>query len=206
MEELKLRELLGSVAPKALGTLRTIAGKGAGMLGKVGSGLMRMLPAAAKIAGPAAGKGAGMLGKVGSGLMRMLPAAAKIAGPAAAIGAAGYGGWKLGGWLNDNVINPGVARLTGVEGQTLGGAIYDWMNPADTEPAPTPTRVQQHRRLMRNERVREEIEQRQPGNEPPVVNNVSDNRSTVVNNTTVMKVPVRNQEPTLSRRLDRMIA
>lgn len=54
-------------------------------------------------------------------------------GKAGLVGAAGYGGWKLGGWLNDNVVNPGVRALTGDKNQTLGGWLYDkthWGNGA----------------------------------------------------------------------------
>lgn len=44
---------------------------------------------------------------------------------AAGVFMAAYAGWKAGGWLNDNVINPAVQKLTGDKNQTLGGWIYD---------------------------------------------------------------------------------
>lgn len=47
-----------------------------------------------------------------------------FAAKAAAVGAAGYAGYKTGEWLNENVINPGISKLTGGEDTTLGGAIY----------------------------------------------------------------------------------
>ncbi|MEN6459570.1 MAG: hypothetical protein ABFC63_11655, partial [Thermoguttaceae bacterium] len=59
----------------------------------------------------------GMLGGVAGGLGLLTKAAGVFM--------AAYAGWQVGGWLNDNVINPGVEKLTGQKGQTLGGWIYD---------------------------------------------------------------------------------
>lgn len=62
----------------------------------------------------------------------------KLAAIAGVAGAA-FAGWHIGSWLNDNVINPGIAKATGVEGQTLGGWIYDKMNPDAGSNLVTPT-------------------------------------------------------------------
>lgn len=182
------------------GLMNLLMGKAKGLLGGVGTKAGGLL------------KGAGSIAK--SGLAKFLPFAAKAALPAAAVAGAGYGGWKLGSWLNENVINPGVSKLTGVEGNTLGGAIFDgvqkvkgWFGSKDAEAAPSPVRVQQMQQLANNERQRAELEaQSNQQNNNPVVNNIADNRSTVVNNSTVMRVPVRNQEPALNRRIERMMS
>lgn len=60
-------------------------------------------------------------GLLGSGITSVV----RILGPLAAVAAAGYAGYKIGGALNDNVINPAVAKLTGRKDETLGGAIAD---------------------------------------------------------------------------------
>ena len=151
-------------------------------------------------------KGAGMAKGLGSGLMRVMPAVGKAALPAAAVAGAGYAGWKVGGWLNDNVINPAAEKMTGVKGQTLGGAIYDLLNPSpEAEKPVTPPRVSQKQQMNKVEQQLEQKSKETTEAKAPVVNNVADNRSTVVNNSTVMKIPVRNQEPALNRRLERMI-
>lgn len=75
----------------------------------------------AMAAGGAAGGLGGMLGGVAGGLGLL----AKAAG----VFMAAYAGWQVGGWLNDNVINPGVEKLTGQKGQTLGGWVYDITHP-----------------------------------------------------------------------------
>ena len=67
--------------------------------------------------GGATGGIGGMLGGVAGGLGLLTKAAGVFM--------AAYAGWQIGGWLNDNVINPGVEKLTGQKGQTLGGWIYD---------------------------------------------------------------------------------
>ena len=173
----------------------TVAGKAAIMgglataRGAIGTGI-----GAAK---GAIGTGVGAAKSAGAGLLRVLPAAA-VAG-------AGYAGWRAGGWLNENVIDPTVSRLTGVENNTLGSAIYDWMNPADANRPGNTNRINQSQQLQNNERSRAELENQNRQNIPPVVNNVSDNRSQITNNSTVMKIPVRNQEPTINNRFDRML-
>lgn len=52
-----------------------------------------------------------------------------VLGKLSAVAAAGFAGWEIGTWLNDNVINPGVQKLTGDKDQTLGGWIYDKLHP-----------------------------------------------------------------------------
>lgn len=48
---------------------------------------------------------------------------------AAGVFMAAYAGWAAGGWLNDNVINPLVEKVSGVKGATLGTYIYDLTHP-----------------------------------------------------------------------------
>ena len=153
----------------------------------------------------AIGTGIGAAKSAGAGLLRVLPAVGKAVLPAAAVAGAGYAGWRAGGWLNENVVDPAVSRLTGVENNTLGSAIYDWMNPADANRPGNTNRINQSQQLQNNERSRAELENQNRQNIPPVVNNVSDNRSQITNNSTVMKIPVRNQEPTINNRFDRML-
>jgi hypothetical protein len=65
----------------------------------------------------AAGKASGLLGTLG-----------KIG----AVGGAAFAGWEIGSWLNENVVNPGMEKLTGEKGQTLGGWVFDKMNPDES--------------------------------------------------------------------------
>lgn len=149
-------------------------------------------------------------GGVGKGLMRFAPQLLRAAGPAAAVAGAGYAGWKVGGWLNDNVINPATEKLTGVKGQTLGGAIYDLLNPTQ-EDAPKPvdaSRQVQTKRLKENEAKVEENKARKEAEatktEAPIINSPT---TTVNNNSTVvMPKPIRNNEPTFNKRLERYFA
>lgn len=62
-------------------------------------------------------KAATLLGTVGK-----LGAAAGIAGSA-------FAGWEVGGWLNENVINPTVQNLSGKKNASLGTWIYDKLHP-----------------------------------------------------------------------------
>lgn len=57
---------------------------------------------------------------------------AVILGRLGLIGAAGAGGWAIGSWLNGK-INEWVEEKTGEKGQTLGGWIYDKLNPQQAE-------------------------------------------------------------------------
>lgn len=52
---------------------------------------------------------------------------------AAGVAAAAYAGWKAGEWLNDNVINPGVQKLSGDKDATLGTWIYDKLHPNEVD-------------------------------------------------------------------------
>ena len=181
-----------------LATAKGAIGTGIGAAkGAIGTGI-----GAAK---GAIGTGIGAAKSAGAGLLRVLPAVGKAVLPAAAVAGAGYAGWRAGGWLNENVVDPTVSRLTGVENNTLGSAIYDWMNPADANRPGNTNRINQSQQLQNNERSRAELENQNRQNIPPVVNNVSDNRSQITNNSTVMKIPVRNQEPTINNRFDRML-
>ena len=193
--------LLAKVGLLAKTAIATIAGLGKAAL----TGLMGLVSGAGKaIVGGLATAGKAAMG----GLAKLVPLAGKAVLPAAAVAGAGYAGWRIGGWLNENVVDPAVRRLTGDENQTLGGWIYDKLNPGDpmAEPVETPQRVQQTRRTRSARRAAEAAETIRPETNAPVINNVSDNRSTVVNNSTVMQVPVRNQEPALNRRLQHLLA
>jgi hypothetical protein len=63
-------------------------------------------------------------GALATGARALAPVAAKAALPVAAVAGAGYAGYKAGGLLNDYVLNPAAAAITGNEDETLGGAIY----------------------------------------------------------------------------------
>lgn len=58
----------------------------------------------------------------------------------AAFGVAGaaFSGWQIGSMLNDYVINPTVEKLTGQEGNTLGGWMYDKFNSDPMQPLTPP--------------------------------------------------------------------
>ncbi|WP_291773725.1 phage tail tape measure protein [Luteibacter sp.] len=69
----------------------------------------------------AAGGLGGLLTGVGAGLGAIASAAGVFM--------AAYIGWKTGGWLNDNAINPLAAKVTGQKDDTLSGTLYDLWNP-----------------------------------------------------------------------------
>jgi hypothetical protein len=71
------------------------------------------------------GKGAGALGKAGGALAKAVGPALSAAAPALGVAAAGAAGYGVGTLINDKIINPATEKLTGVKGQTLGGAVYD---------------------------------------------------------------------------------
>lgn len=63
-------------------------------------------------------------------------------GALAGVAGAAFAGWEVGGWLNNNAVNPLVKALTGDKDQTLGGWIYDVTHGADAgakAPLVTPT-------------------------------------------------------------------
>ena len=95
----------------ASGAVRLGAGVGRAGLSvlRAGGGLGRGLLSAAGtlMESPLASKALGVLGR-GSGLI-----------------SAAYGGYKLGGYVNDNVISPLMERVSGVKGATLGTFLYD---------------------------------------------------------------------------------
>ena len=110
------------------GLLQTVLENLPGVGGIVGGLAGKVLPAAGGLISGAAGAiggaakaGAGLLAK---GAATAAPIAAKMALPAAAIGAAGYAGYKAGGLLNEYVLNPAAAAITGSKDETLGSAIY----------------------------------------------------------------------------------
>ncbi|CAJ0815750.1 hypothetical protein LMG19087_02533 [Ralstonia wenshanensis] len=93
------------------GALRLGAGVGRAAMSalRAGTGVGRSLLSAAGtlIESPLASKALGVLGR-GSGLITTA-----------------YGGYKLGGYVNDNVISPLIERVSGVKGATLGTFLYD---------------------------------------------------------------------------------
>ncbi|WP_343548609.1 phage tail tape measure protein [Ralstonia sp.] len=103
---------VGRIAKSAAnGALRLGAGVGRFGLSvlRAGGGVGRGLLSAAGtlMESPLASKALGVLGR-GSGLI-----------------SAAYGGYKLGGYVNDNVISPLIERVSGVKGATLGTFLYD---------------------------------------------------------------------------------
>lgn len=79
-------------------------------------------------------QGIGIALEAGGGLGKALLSVAgglRGVGVAAALFMAAYIGWKTGGWLNNNVIDPAAKKLTGE--QTWGGAIYDFLHPYDAK-------------------------------------------------------------------------
>lgn len=101
-------------------------------------GAVRTAATAAAVAGDASAAGAAGAGLLGAGLGKSL----------GLVGLAGYGGWEIGRNLVDPVIDAGVSAWTG-RPNTLGGAIYDWMNPAQSEPKSTlPGRQRQALQLL----------------------------------------------------------
>ncbi|WP_294637433.1 hypothetical protein [uncultured Aquabacterium sp.] len=72
--------------------------------------------------------GVGAAGSVGAMLTGAATGLGLLAAKVALLGGALYLGTKAGDWINDNLVNPGVERLTGQKGQTLGGWIYDLFN------------------------------------------------------------------------------
>jgi len=88
-----------------------------------GATVLASLAKLAELLGKA--KAAAALGGAGGLLMR-----------APLLGLSAWGGWEAGKWLNENVVDPGVKRLQGDPNATLGGVIYDWLNPPTPEPEP----------------------------------------------------------------------
>lgn len=58
-------------------------------------------------------------------------------GAAAGIAGAAFAGWEIGSWANENIVNPGMEKLTGEKGQTLGGWIYDKLHPDEGQDRPS---------------------------------------------------------------------
>ena len=70
------------------------------------------------------GDGIGIMDVVGSTFAGLLIGGIK----GAAVGFAFSVGTAVGTFLNDNVINPFIEKLTGREGETLGSAIWEWFH------------------------------------------------------------------------------
>ena len=113
-------------------------GKGGGGVGRGLSNIAKSLGRGALRLGAGVGRTAMSVLRAGSGLGRGLlsaagtlvrsPLAARAAGMLGSAGAvigAGYGGYRLGTYVNDNVISPLVERVSGVKGATLGTFLYD---------------------------------------------------------------------------------
>jgi hypothetical protein len=60
--------------------------------------------------------------------LKPMSAAKSLAARAGMVGAAGVAGYALGATVIAPLIDKGVSALTGNENDTLGGAIYDWIN------------------------------------------------------------------------------
>lgn len=73
----------------------------------------------------------GLLGGAGGKLLRAGAGLLRFLGPVAAVAGSAFGGWKLGGWLNDKVINPGIERLTGNKGESIGSWAHDALHVND---------------------------------------------------------------------------
>jgi len=79
-----------------------------------------------------------------SGAMRLVAGVASdVLLPVAAVAAAGYAGWKTGGWLNKHVINPGMKWLTNGKERNLGGWLYSLTHHEINPVAPTPKKTVQ---------------------------------------------------------------
>ena len=66
--------------------------------------------------------GAAGIARIGSALAVV---GTSLASGLSALAAAGYAGWKVGGWINHGIDWAG-AHITGQKGWTLGGQVYDW--------------------------------------------------------------------------------
>lgn len=116
-------KLFSKVLPAAAGvaSVGSLAKDGIKGLGKLGG---KAVSAAGSVASKAAGVATGLGGKMVSGAGRL----AGLAGRAGMVGAAGAAGYGAGTLLNDHVINPGMEKLTGTKGETLGSWVYDKVN------------------------------------------------------------------------------
>lgn len=112
--------VLTASASAASLAMAVTGGKAAGVTGLLSKGW-----AALTTTGGVTGGAAGAAGA--KGLSGLAIPAAKLLGA----GAVGYG---VGTLLNKGVINPLVAKMTGVKDNTLGSALYDWMHPDPKAP------------------------------------------------------------------------
>ena len=113
-------------------------GKGGGGFGRGLSNIAKSVEKGALRLGAGAGRVGMSVLRAGGGLGRGLlsaagtlvrsPLAARAAGmlgPAGLVLGTGYGAYRLGSFVNDNVISPLVERASGVKGATLGTFLYD---------------------------------------------------------------------------------
>lgn len=105
--------------PRRRGRLARLGGK----LANMGRGALNFGRGAIGLLG-----GAGL--KAGVGTLAA-GGAAGLGTLAAGVGSAGLAGYGIGTLLNDYVVNPLTEKISGKEGQTLGGAIWDFFNADD---------------------------------------------------------------------------
>ena len=109
----------------------TAAFRGLGLVIGIGPTVLaaaRGLGVFAKIVAFSTVGGPGGLAAIGTSLSSVAGALGLLT-QAAAVFMAAYAGWKAGGLINDNVINPAVQRATGDKNDTWGSMLYDKFNP-----------------------------------------------------------------------------
>lgn len=87
-----------------------------------GIGVFAKLVAFSTVGGP------GGIAAIGTSLSSVAGALGLIT-QAVGVFMAAYAGWKAGGWLNDNVINPAIQKATGDKNDTYGTALYEKFHP-----------------------------------------------------------------------------
>jgi len=108
----------------------------AGSIWRAGSALLGFAMSAVAPVAPLQSLSAAMLSADVSGA-KLIGTMGRVSALAGVAGAA-FAGWEVGGWLNDNAINPMVRALTGDKSQTLGGWIYDTTHRSDAMSRPSP--------------------------------------------------------------------
>ena len=128
----------------------------AGSLVALGAGLaidgtVRVVTAAFRGLGLALGfdaiGGAAGIARIGSALAVV---GTSLASGLSALAAAGYAGWKVGGWINHGIDWMG-SKITGEQGWNLGGQIYDWTH--HMAAAGTPGTVMVHHQTVLDGKV-----------------------------------------------------
>lgn len=107
----------------------TAAVRGLGLVASLGGPLVLKAASAIKMMGTAVLfsdiGGVGALVKAG-GAMNLLGASIVGLTQVAGAFAVAYAGWKVGGWLNEHVIDPGIKNATGGKSLSLGDLAYNW--------------------------------------------------------------------------------